>query len=99
MSFVLAAVLAVAGPVVATHDGPVRGKALADSGAVFRGIRYAAPPVGPLRWRAPIRPRAWREPADATADHAACPQSDYGAWNRAAARSGSEDCLFLDVRT
>lgn len=99
MSLLLALALAVAGPIVTTDDGPVRGEAIARGGAVFRGIRYAAPPTGDLRWRAPIRPRHWTRPVAAIADHAACPQSDYGSWNRAAARGGAEDCLFVDVRT
>lgn len=99
MNALLALALAVGGPVVTTDDGPVRGAAIAGGGAVFRGMRYGAPPTGALRWRAPIRPHRWTRPVAAVADHAACPQSDYGAWNRAAARGGSEDCLFVDVRT
>ncbi|WP_242140779.1 carboxylesterase family protein [Sphingomonas sp. TREG-RG-20F-R18-01] len=99
MSVLLALALAAAGPIVTTDDGPVRGAATAGGGAVFRGIRYGAPPTGALRWRAPVRPRRWTTPIAAVADHAACPQSDYGTWNRAAARGGSEDCLFVDVRT
>ena len=87
-----------AGPVVATNSGPVRGQLL-EQGAVFRGIRFARPPVGALRWRPPEPPRPWRAPADAVAEHAACPQPVYGDWNRAAADNDSEDCLFLDVRT
>ena len=95
----LALALAAIGPIVTTDDGPVRGEAIAGGGAVFRGIRYAAAPTGALRWRAPVRPHRWTRPRAAVAEHAACPQSDYGAWNRAAARGGSEDCLFVDVRT
>ncbi|WP_375271207.1 carboxylesterase/lipase family protein [Sphingomonas sp.] len=91
--------LAAAAPVVATKSGPVRGAALAGGGAVFRGIRFAAPPTGTLRWRAPVAPAPWRTPAPANAAHAACPQPSYGAWNSRAAASSSEDCLFLDVRS
>lgn len=94
----LALALATA-PVVSTDGGPVRGQAIAGGGAVFRGIRFAEPPVGALRWRPPIplRPRA--AVTEAIAEHAACPQPVYGDWNRAAAATGSEDCLFLDIRT
>ncbi|VVT21955.1 Carboxylic ester hydrolase [Sphingomonas sp. EC-HK361] len=95
----LAGALSAAGPVVATDDGPVRGQAIPGGGGVFRGIRFAKPPVGPLRWRAPERPVPWRQPVDAITEHAACPQPVYGDWNRAASGAGAEDCLFLDVRT
>lgn len=98
IALALALALAATGPIVRTDDGPVRGEA-AGAGAVFRGIPFAAPPVGRLRWRAPERPRPWAQPRATVADHAACPQIVYGDWNRAAAESSSEDCLFVDVRT
>ena len=99
LALALAAAAAATGPVVRTDDGPVRGAALQGSGAVFRGIRFAKPPVGPLRWHAPERPMRWTKPVDTVAEHPACAQLVYGDWNRAAALSSSEDCLFLDVRT
>ncbi|WP_267381981.1 MULTISPECIES: carboxylesterase family protein [unclassified Sphingomonas] len=89
----------LAAPVIVTEQGPVRGQAIGDGGAVFRGIRFAEPPVGALRWRPPVPRRPHAAVADATAAHAACPQPAYGDWNRAAANGGSEDCLFLDIRT
>ena len=98
IALVLALALAAAGPVVRTDDGPVEGEA-AGAGAIFRGIPFAAPPTGSRRWRAPERPRPWTRPRATVAEHAACPQVVYGDWNRAAADSSSEDCLFVDVRT
>ena len=92
-----ALLLAASAPVVRTDDGPVRGRSVPGA-AVFRGIRYAKPPVGRLRWRAPERPARWTRVMDAVAEHPSCPQKDYG-WNSAAAKTTSEDCLFLDVRT
>ena len=43
----------------------------------FLGIRYAAPPVGEFRWRAPQPPRKWwgrKKPYDATYFEAECMQ-------------------------
>jgi para-nitrobenzyl esterase len=82
-------------PIVETRSGPVRG---VDDGqvAVWKGIRYAAPPVGDLRWRAPVAPEPWTEAADATAFGPICPQPKspipLGPGTRVA-----EDCLFLNV--
>jgi len=52
--------------VVETGYGPLRG---VDDGRVtaWKGVRYAAPPIGDLRWRAPQPPEPWRQVADATA--------------------------------
>ena len=60
-------------PVVDTRHGPVRG---IDDGAVksWKGIRFAAPPVGELRWRRPEPPQQWTEPADASVVGPVCPQ-------------------------
>ncbi len=91
------AAAAAAGPVVRTDDGPVRGQSIG-TGAVFRGIPFAAPPVGALRWRPPQRPRPWTRPRATVAEHPTCPQVSFG-WNRAAADASDEDCLRLDVRT
>lgn len=83
-------------PVAETGYGPVRG---VDEGSVtvWRGIRYAAPPTGDLRWRAPQPPQRWSEIADATRFGPVCPQPtlpmvplDLGA------RQG-EDCLTLNI--
>ncbi|MGD9619504.1 MAG: carboxylesterase/lipase family protein [Mycolicibacterium sp.] len=60
-------------PVVDTVHGPVRG---VDDGTVkaWKAIRYAAAPVGELRWRAPEPPKAWSEPSDASRVGPVCPQ-------------------------
>jgi len=50
--------------VVKTSNGPVQG--MVESGvATFRGLRYAAPPLGPLRFMPPQKPKPWKEVADA----------------------------------
>lgn len=85
-------------PTVSTSEGPVTGTRQADGSVAFRGIPYAQPPVGPLRWKAP-QPIRWTAPRAATAFGAPCAQGDYGSWNRASAEHGSEDCLYLNIRT
>jgi len=60
-------------PVVETTYGPVRGS---NDGRVkvWKGIRYAAPPLGGLRFRAPQSLERWTEPADAIDYGPVCPQ-------------------------
>lgn len=101
-AWALAAALAVAATplaaqVVQTVAGPVRGRKVAGH-LVFRGIPFAAPPMGASRWAAPTAPLPWRAVRDATAAPASCPQADYG-WNKADYVFQSEDCLTLDVGT
>src|SRR5437764_3543486 len=81
-------------PVVATDHGPIRGVAIGGM-QVFRGIPYAAPPVGDLRWRPPQEPARWTGVLDATQFANHCPQnpSPYGI------ASLTEDCLYLNVFT
>ena len=60
-------------PIVRTHDGLVRG--VAESGGyVFRGLPYATPPTGELRWKAPQPPASWDGVRDATKFAPNCPQ-------------------------
>src|SRR5690349_11577912 len=66
-------------PTVATDKGPIRGLAI-DGMKIFRGIPYAAPPVGDIRWRPPQEPARWNGVLDATRFANHCPQgpSPYG---------------------
>jgi para-nitrobenzyl esterase len=72
-----------------------------DDIAVFRGIPYAAPPVGELRWRPPQPVAAWDGLRDASRFGHACPQKlgAYPDWADAhfAQVSLDEDCLSLNV--
>ena len=61
--------------VVETNKGPVGGLDLGDA-KVFRGIPYATPPLGELRWRAPAPIPAWQETLDATEFGPACWQDN-----------------------
>jgi para-nitrobenzyl esterase len=77
--------------IVQTAAGALRGAG--DGGVtVFRGIPYAAPPVGPLRFAAPRPAEPWTGVRDARTDPDPAPQ--YGP---ADAVTGSEDCLYLSL--
>lgn len=82
---------------VTVTGGEIRGAMLEKGSAVFKGIPYAAPPVGELRWREPMPVEAWSGVRDATAFGAICAQPST--FNLKAAELSKEDCLFLNVRT
>ncbi|HVW44556.1 MAG TPA: carboxylesterase family protein [Amycolatopsis sp.] len=82
-------------PVVQTDKGKVRG-ADVETRRVFQGVPFAAPPVGPLRWRAPQPAAAWQGVRDATAPGSPCPQTAGGL---GAEPSTNEDCLYLNITT
>jgi para-nitrobenzyl esterase len=63
---------------------------------IYRGIPYAAPPVGALRWRPPARALRWDGVRNADRFGDACPQPvETGS----AAQTMSEDCLTLNIWT
>ena len=82
--------------------GTVRGATDADGVASFKGVPFAAPPVGPLRWRSPQPIVPWTGVRDATAFGPA-PMQPRPAFGPAAAAMGlqriGEDCLYLNVWT
>jgi len=92
---VLAATAAAPDPVVSLVTGRLRGSALAQGGAVFKGIPYAQAPVGDLRWRQPAPVKRWSGERSATAFGPPCAQNSNGRM----LESSSEDCLFLNVWT
>ena len=83
------------GPIVTLDGGAVRGVAV-PGGYSFRGLPYAAPPVGHLRWRPPQSPASWRGVRDATEFAPSCPQPPSGF---AGPGPFAEDCLYLNVST
>ena len=69
----------------------------ADNGiTIFKGIPFAAPPVGPLRWKAPAPVKPWSGVKHADAFAHACMQPAHSQGNTAPV---SEDCLYLNVWT
>jgi para-nitrobenzyl esterase len=84
--------------VIRLGSGLLQGSKLGAKGAVFKGIPFAAPPVGPLRWREPMRVASWKGIRAATQYQSACAQPDMG-WNSSLVPTASEDCLYLNVWT
>jgi para-nitrobenzyl esterase len=86
------------GVVVKTTSGPIRGET--EKGVlVFRGIRFASPPTGHLRFRPPVKPVPWTEVRPALDFAPACPQLvdiDPTENNNSVM---AEDCLAVNVWT
>lgn len=71
----------------------------ADGVSSFRAIPYAAPPVGPLRWRAPQPPEPWSGERNAGRVGAICIQPPSNGDPGVGPLPMSEDCLTLNVWT
>lgn len=82
----------------ATIDAGVLAGTATDGIAIFRGVPYAAPPVGARRWREPAPPASWTGVRAAVDPAPSCPQK------RMPSLEGGgdpgvldEDCLYLNV--
>ncbi len=101
LAAVFLAPLALTAP-IETDTGLVEGTAVdEDAGLeVFRGIPYAAPPVGDARWKPPMPPAAWEGVRSATEFSSICPQGPgLAQLTGEALPTLSEDCLYLNVWT
>jgi para-nitrobenzyl esterase len=78
--------------VVQTRFGAVAGDG--SDILAFKGIPYAAPPVGPLRWKPPAPPASWEGVRATTSFGADCMQKPGGSTR---ATGISEDCLTLNI--
>jgi para-nitrobenzyl esterase len=83
------------GTLVQTHSGPVCG-VIAKGQTNYLDIRYAAPPVGALRWMPPQPVKPWTSPYRATRRGRECAQPSFPAG--ALTKGTGEDCLFLEVQ-
>jgi para-nitrobenzyl esterase len=81
------------GQIVSVTGGKIRGAPTNYGGAVFKGIPFAQPPTGQLRWREPLAVKPWTGTRDATAFGPPCMQGG------ALGAHSSEDCLYLNVWT
>src|SRR5277367_2733632 len=102
-SVFLAAVLPLCAAItdpVKTENGPVSGIAGANSDVrVYKGIPFAAPPVGDLRWHAPKAAANWEGTRAADKFGPICMQRTGGVGGARSNVQMSEDCLYLNVYT
>ncbi len=97
LSFSLvSAAQSASGPVVKLASGSIQGVQPTPGSAVFKGVPFAQPPVGDLRWREPQPVKAWTGVRPALNFGAPCMQLDTG-WNKNSATLASEDCLYLNI--
>lgn len=85
-------------PRVDIDQGTLIGRSV-DAVVSFKGIPYAAPPVGPLRWRAPQPAAGWSTPRDAGSVGAICTQPPSNGDPGVGPLPMGEDCLTLNVWT
>lgn len=80
--------ITASGKVAGTHEGAVD---------VFRGIPYAAPPLGDNRWRSPHPAASWQGVRDASTFGHDCMQNPSPTDQAPLRTTPSEDCLYLNV--
>lgn len=85
-----------AGKVVAVDSGKLRGDETAGVSS-WKGIPFAAPPVGANRWRAPQPPAAWPGVRDATQYGHDCMQLPFPSDAAPLGTTPAEDCLYANV--
>ncbi len=105
LALTVAAAANPAHPIVATQYGKLAGMTNPKTRiSVFKGIPFAAPPIGNLRWQPPAPPASWKGVRRATHFGASCIQrlhGTFGPWTPAflVQNKVSEDCLYLNVWT
>ena len=103
--FALASPLSAQSPLAHTASGDLSGAQSKPSGVIsFKGIPFAAPPVGELRWKPPAPVQPWKGVRNAIDFGSACMQrihGDFLPWTAEFLTHNkvSEDCLYLNVWT
>jgi para-nitrobenzyl esterase len=91
-----AAATTASGAMVAIDTGRLAGS-VENGVASWKGIPFAAPPVGALRWRAPQAAPAWEGVRQATAYGSDCMQLPFGGDAAPLGTPPAEDCLYANV--
>lgn len=84
---------------VKTSQGKLQGKAASGGVRAFLGVPFAAPPVGDLRWKAPMPAMKWKGTRDATSFGHRCMQPTLYSDMIFRDPGQSEDCLTLNIWT
>lgn len=84
------------GPIVQTKSGVIQG-VTEENVDSFKGIPFAAPPVGEYRWRPPQPVTPWEGVLDASEFSPNCAQAGWGVAPGAISDGSSEDCLYLNL--
>jgi para-nitrobenzyl esterase len=83
---------------ITTAYGKVAGAEAGLDCWAWKGMPFAKPPVGNLRWRAPQDPEPWSKIRQFDQSYTRCTQSPLSKeWLPLKTISGSEDCLYLDI--
>ncbi|MBK8567160.1 MAG: carboxylesterase family protein [Saprospiraceae bacterium] len=103
-ALLLAMTLFAQNPTVRTLNGLVSGTATADGKvAIFKGVPFAMPPVGGLRWRAPLPPMSWEGTLECNKFAPSAvqqPPAPFFVWSEEfliPKEPIGEDCLYLNV--
>lgn len=85
--------------VVETKSGKIRGEKR-ENLFLFKGVPYACPPIGPLRWAPPKEKEPWKGIIEAKEYGCICPQPEFEFFKGMSFRERqSEDCLYLNIYT
>lgn len=96
--FAVSPAVATVAPTAAVQEGRLRGSIDQTSGVqIFRGVPFAAPPLGQLRWAEPRQGPSWYGIRDATKFAPRCMQRPIFSDMQFRSPGISEDCLYLNV--